>query len=70
MVAPGAYGKSVPWVLAEFYFNRGLQRLYTGTCIILQRTVNGFLCLVIVFLKSKTHQLNLKDVIKLNRSLR
>ena len=56
---------SVPWVLAEFYFNIGLQRLYTGTCII-----NGFLCLLIVFLKSKTHQLNLKDVIKLNRNLR
>ena len=27
-------------------------------------------CLLIVFLKSKTHQLNLKDVIKLNRNLR
>ena len=62
---------SVPWVLAEFYFNRGLQRLYTGTCIILQKkAINGFLCLLIVFLKSKTHQLNLKDVIKLNRNLR
>ena len=53
-----------------FYFNRGLQRLYTSTCIILQKTVNGFLYLLIVFLKSKTHQLNLKDVIKLNRNLR
>ena len=42
---------TVPWVLAEFYFNRGLQRLYTGTCIILQKTINRFLCLVIVFLK-------------------
>ena len=52
----------------EFYFNRGLQRLYTGTCI--KNTINGFLCLLIVFLKSKTHQLNLKDVIKLNRNLR
>ena len=62
--------KSVPWTLAEFYFNRGLQRPYTGTCIILQKTINGFLCLLIVFLKSKTHQLNLKDVIKLNRNLR
>ena len=31
--------------------------------------VNGFLCLLIVFLKSKTHQLNLMDVIKLNRIL-
>ena len=50
-------------------FNRGLQRLYTGTCIILQKTINGFLCLLIVFLKSKTYQLILKDVIKLNRNL-
>ena len=33
---------SVPWVLAEFYFNRGLQRLYTGTCIILQKQLTGF----------------------------
>ena len=62
--------QSVSWILAEFYFNRGLQRLYTGTCIILQKTINGFLCLLIVFLKSKTHQLILKDVIKLNRNLR
>ena len=63
-------GLVVPWVLAEFYFNRGLQRLYTDTCIILEKTINGFLCLLIVFLKSKTRQLNLKDVIKLNRNLR
>ena len=54
----------------QFYFNRGLQRLYTGTCIILQKTINGFLCLLIVFLESKTYQLILKDVIKLNRNLR
>ena len=62
--------QSVSWILAEFYFNRGLQRLYTGTCIILQKTINGFLCLLIVFLKSITYQLILKDVIKLNRNLR
>ena len=62
--------KSVSWTLTEFYFNRGLQRPYTSTCIILQKTINGFLCLLIVFLKSKTHQLNLKDVIKLNGKLR
>ena len=62
--------QSVSWILPEFYFNRGLQRLYTGTCIILQKTINGFLCLLIVFLKSKTYQLILKDVIKLNRNLR
>ena len=62
--------QSVSWILAEFYFNRGLQRLYTGTCIILQKTINGFLCLLIVFLKNKTYQLILKDVIKLNRNLR
>ena len=65
-----AFLQSVSWILAEFYFNRGLQRLYTGTCIILQKTINGFLCLLIVFLKSKTYQLILKDVIKLNRNLR
>ena len=35
-----------------------------------KKTIDGFLCLLIVFLKSKTHQLNLKDVIKLNRNLR
>ena len=35
-----------------------------------KRTIKGFPCLPIVFLKSKTHQLNLKDVIKLNRNLR
>ena len=62
--------QSVSWILEEFYFNRGLQRLYTGTCIILQKTINGFLCLLIVFLKRKTYQLILKDVIKLNRNLR
>ena len=62
--------QSVSWILAEFYFNIGLQRLYTGTCIILQKTINRFLCLLIVFLKSKTYQLILKDVIKLNRNLR
>ena len=61
--------QSVSWILAEFYFNRGLQRLYTGTCIILQKTINGFLCLLILFLKSKTYQLILKDVIKSNRNL-
>ena len=32
--------QSVSWILAEFYFNRGLQRLYTGTCIILQKKNN------------------------------
>ena len=62
--------QSVSWILSEFYFNRGLQRLYTGTYIILQKTINRFLCLLIVFLKSKTYQLILKDVIKLNRNLR
>ena len=33
------------------------------------QSLNGFLCLLIVFLKSKTYQLILKDVIKLNRNL-
>ena len=31
-----------------------------------KKTIYGFLCLLIVFLKSKTHQLNLKDVIRNN----
>ena len=35
----------------------------------LQETINRFLCLLIVFLKSKTHQLNLKDVTELNGNL-
>ena len=48
--------KSVRWTFAEFYFNRGLQRRYSGSCTILQK--NGFVCLLIVFLKSETHQLN------------
>ena len=54
----------------EFYYNRGLWRPHTCTCIITQETNNRFLCLLIVFLKSKAHQLNLKDVIELNRNLR
>ena len=54
----------------QSFISIGLHRLYTGTCIILQKTINGFLSLLFVFLKSKTHQLNLKDVIKLNRNLR
>ena len=70
LVKQQLYLQSVSWILAEFYFNRGLQRLYTGTCIILQKTINGFLYLLIVILKSKTYQLILKDVIKLNRNLR
>ena len=36
---------------------------------ILQETINRFVCPLILFLKSETHQLNLKDVIKLNRNL-
>ena len=28
-------------MLFHSYFNRGLQRLYTGTCIILQKTIKG-----------------------------
>ena len=65
--------KSIRWRLAEFYYNRGLQRPYAGTCTILQeridKLISFFVCLLL-FLKSKTHQLNLKDVIKLNRNLR
>ena len=59
--------KSVSWVLAEVYYNKGLQRPYTRT--ILQETMNKFFCPLSVFLKTKTHQLNFKDVIELNRNL-
>ena len=58
--------KFIPWCLAEFYYNRGLQRPHTCTCTILQETINRFLCPRIAFLKSETHQLNLKDVTELN----
>ena len=53
--------KSIPWRLAEFYYNRGLQRPYTGTCIIMQETINKFLYPVIMFLKGKTHQLDFEE---------
>ena len=43
------------------YYNRGPQRSYTRTCTILQETINGFLCSLVVFLKThKTHRLNLE----------
>ena len=45
--------KSVPWTLAKFYFNRGLQRPYTGTFTILQKTINGFFVCLLFFLKVK-----------------
>ena len=50
--------KPIPWRLAESYYNGALQRPYTGTCTILQETINWFLCRLIAFLKSKTYQLN------------
>ena len=37
--------------LAEFCYNRSPQGPYTGTCTILQETINGFLCPLIVFRK-------------------
>ena len=43
--------QSVSWILAEFCYNRSPQGPYTGTCMILQETVNGFLCPLIVFRK-------------------
>ena len=49
------------WGLAEFYHNRDLQKPYTGTCTILHKTINRFLCLLIVFLESKIHQLNFEE---------
>ena len=47
--------KSIHWRLAEFYYNRGLQKPYTCTFTILQETVDGFLCPFIVFIESKTN---------------
>ena len=41
--------QSVSWILAEFCYNRSPQGPYTGTCTILQETINGFLCPLIVF---------------------
>ena len=50
--------KSIPWRLAEFCYNRELYRLYASSCTILQETINGFLCPLIVSLESEIHQLN------------
>ena len=61
--------KSIPLRLAEFYYNRGLWRPHTRTCIIMQETINRVLCPFIVFLKSKANQLNLEDMIELSRNL-
>ena len=52
------YVKSIQWRLAEFYYNRSLQRLYTSTCTVLQEMINGFLCPLIVSLEIEIHQLN------------
>ena len=43
--------QSVSWILAEFCYNRSPQGPYTGTCTILQETINGFLYPLIVFRK-------------------
>ena len=43
--------QSISWILAEFCYNRSPQGPYTGTCTILQETINGFLCPLIVFRK-------------------
>ena len=47
----GSCLQSVSWILAEFCYNRSPQGPYTGTCTILQETINGFLCPLIVFRK-------------------
>ena len=46
-------GKVNPLASGSFYYNRGLQRPYTGTCTILQETINRFLYLLIVLLKGE-----------------
>ena len=55
--------------LAEFYSIEVCKDCIPTLASSCKKTVNRFLCLLIVFLKSKTHQLNLKDVIKVNRNL-
>ena len=64
-----ALTKSIPWRSAEFYYNRGLWRPHTRACIIVRETINRFPYPLNVFLKSKADQLNLKDMIELNRNL-
>ena len=51
IVALNDYLQSVSWILAERCYNRSPQGSYTGTCTILQETINGFLCPLIVFRK-------------------
>ena len=61
--------KFILWLLAEFYYSRGLWRPHTHTCVIMEEA-NRFLRPLIVFHKRKARQLDLKDVIELNRNLR
>ena len=51
IASPDNQLQSVSWILAEFCYNRSPQGPYTGTCTILQETINGFLCPLIVFRK-------------------
>ena len=44
---------SIPWRLAEFYYNAGLQRPYSGTYTILQETINRFVVRLLFFLEVK-----------------
>ena len=58
------------WRLVEFYYNSGLQRLFTGTFAILREMITVFLCpLICFFLKVKHINYILKDGIKFNRNL-
>ena len=45
--------KSVPWTLAEFYFNRGLQRPYCALASNCKKRLTGFFVCVLFFLKVK-----------------
>ena len=56
--------------MADFYYYRGLWRLHTPTCIIMQKQLTGFSVFLLFFLKSKAYtKLSLKNMIELNRSL-
>ena len=71
----GVCGKVVLFILRFMGFGRVLFQQRSAETVYRHlhhpaKTINGFLCLLIVFLKSKTQKLNLKDVIKLNRNLR
>ena len=53
--------KSIPWRLAEFYYNRGLQRPFLVLAQSSKKQLTGFFNHVLFFLKSKTPQLSFEE---------